>query len=128
MKTRIELEDTPKSAVIKMSEGVIGAIEPLMSLFGLPPANGFHCVLMLDTYGIYGSDIYVLWNDICERKIWRLSALIRGAQLGVISREELKAATVRGRVELKLDVKSIYEEVQKRLSDVPEDMRFPDYE
>lgn len=128
MNTRIQLEDTALSAVTKMSEGVIGAVEPLMSLFGLPPVNGFHCVLMLDTYGIYGSDIYVLWNDICERKIWRLSALIRAAQLGVISRDELKAAAVRGRVELKLDVKGIYEEVQKILSNVSEDMRFPDYE
>lgn len=89
---RITLSDSISSAISKMVEGNIGAINACISLIKegekTDPQNmmgGFGCILDLDREGIYGTDIYVFWNDICNQETSKMIAVLRAVQLGFFS-------------------------------------------
>lgn len=42
-------------------------------------------LISLDSFGIYGSDIYVFFNDICKRNIEQFLGVLRACQLGIHS-------------------------------------------
>lgn len=90
--TRIEATDNGQSMVVKMSDGNPGVMQALMLLLSkgceeidqdnmLKP---FGPLLSLDTLGIYGTGIYILWNDKCKRDIRRLIMLLRATQLRLL--------------------------------------------
>jgi hypothetical protein len=96
---RIKLGDTTMSAIIKMSEGNPGAMSTLMEIISKNPEidpddlmQGFGPILHLDSIGIYGTDIYILYNDICERDITETLAVLRSVQLGIFKGNILKDA------------------------------------
>lgn len=98
-KERINLEDSMQDAVIKMSEGNPGALTVLVSILSsdsIDPDNGLGglgVILNLDSLGIYGTDIYILHNDICEGDIVKTLAVLRAVQLGFFSGDLLKATS-----------------------------------
>lgn len=93
-KTVIEANDTPLDAILKMSEGVPGAIVALNSLMQhselVEPAHPFFEILALDSAGIRGSDLYTLFTYCCENSItnYRLVSLNRSH--GNLSIETIK--------------------------------------
>lgn len=96
---RITLCDNAKSAAIKMCEGNPGAITALMEILKCAKQvdpddfmGGLGKILALDTLEIYGTNIYVLWNDICDRNTSKMIAVLRANQLGFISDQILKDA------------------------------------
>jgi hypothetical protein len=96
---RITLCDNAKSAVIKMCEGNPGAITALMEILKCAKQvdpddfmGGLGKILALDTLEIYGTNIYVLWNDICDKNTSKMIAVLRANQLGFISDQILKDA------------------------------------
>lgn len=96
---RITLCDNAKSAVIKMCEGNPGAITALVEILKCAKQvdpddfmGGLGKILALDTLEIYGTNIYVLWNDICDRNTSKMIAVLRANQLGFISDQILKDA------------------------------------
>lgn len=122
--TRIELNDTTLSAAMKLAEGNSGAMSAIMSLMGdaekIDPqafAGGLGVLLSLDSYGIYGTDIYVLWSDICGKDNVKTLAVLRAVQLGFFSKDTLKDACSRqdysGRELVPVD--ELYEKVYERL-------------
>ena len=54
--------------------------------------GGLGKILALDTLEIYGTNIYVLWNDICDRNTSKMIAVLRANQLGFISDQILNDA------------------------------------
>jgi hypothetical protein len=89
--SRIQLKDTEKDVLIKMSDGNPGALTAMMEMLEKdkdidPQAfrGGMSAILLLDTFEIYGTDIYILWNDQCNRDVRRLLMLLRAVQLGFI--------------------------------------------
>lgn len=100
MNERIDLNDSTVDIVMKMSDGNLGAINVLMQLLSqatndIDPDNllrGFGAILQLDSIGIYGTDIYILNNDICGRELPKMLAVLRATQLGLFSRDILKDA------------------------------------
>ena len=100
--TRINLTDRPFDIIIKMAEGNPGAINVLTQFIKeghfIDPDNAFEGlgpIMVLDTYGIYGTDIYILHNDICKGELHKTLAVIRACQLGIFSKEKLKDACSR---------------------------------
>lgn len=98
--SRIQLTDTPQSALIKMADGNPGAINALIQLYQCDADKdsafgGFGSILSLDTHGIYGTDVYVLWSDICGRDTVKMVAVLRSVQLGLFSESILKDACSR---------------------------------
>lgn len=86
---RIKLSDSMESAIIKMVEGNMGAMNVCMLLIKeggnidtQTIMGGFSFILDLDREGIYGTDIYVFWNDICNRELPKMIAVLRAVQLG----------------------------------------------
>lgn len=72
-----------------MAEGNIGAMDAMMSIMDQhrdidPQAamGGLGAILILDTWEIYGSDIYVLYSDKCGKDVRKMLMLMRAAQLG----------------------------------------------
>lgn len=100
-KERINLMDDTATVLYKMSNGnpgAIGALAQILQSGNIDPDNslgGIGPILLLDTYGIYGTDIYILWNDICKREIVKTLAVLRATQLGFFSSHILKDACSR---------------------------------
>lgn len=96
---RIGLEDTVQSALIKMSDGNPGALTVLAAMLRdgkridpLGFAGGFGAVLSLDTEGVYGSRIWLLFKDVCGESLVRTLAVLRAVQLGLLTSVDLAAA------------------------------------
>ena len=99
---RLDLKDSAMEMVGKLSNGNPGAATALFEMLTLGAkvdpdsfAAGFTGLLNLDSFGIYGTDIYVLYSDICERNVTKTLAVLRAVQLGLFDREILKNACSR---------------------------------
>lgn len=122
--SKITLADNVMSAVIKMCEGNPGAMTALMEIIKCSKQvdpddfmGGLGKILALDTLEIYGTNIYVLWNDICDRNTSKMIAVLRANQLGFISDQILKDACHRqNRSGHKtIPVEELYSKVVERL-------------
>lgn len=122
--SKINLTDSTTDVVVKMSDGNPGAMDVIMKL--LTQANnidsndimgGLGKILLLDTYGIYGTDIYVLYNDICDRNLSKMVAVIRATQMGLFNSHILRDACSRqdssGRKLIPVD--ELCEKIKERL-------------
>lgn len=96
IKTRIQLEDTMQNIFIKMTDGNPGAITTLFEVIKneerIDPQSAFAglgSILLLDSFGIYGSSIYVLYNDKCKKDIRRFIMILRAVQLGFMRQSRL---------------------------------------
>jgi hypothetical protein len=99
MSERIQLNDNLQSIFIKMAEGNPGALTAMMQMFKATPTvdpddifGGLGVLLSLDSFGIYGTDIYVLFSDICDRDAAKTIAVLRATQLGLFSNVKLADA------------------------------------
>lgn len=96
--SRITLTDSTQDAFVKMSNGNPGALSALFALSQVKtnsPLGGFGNILLLDTYGIYGTDIYVLFSDICDRDPIKMVNVLSATQRGKFSSRILKDACSR---------------------------------
>lgn len=98
-KERIQLSDSMMDIVMKMSEGNPGAVSVLAQLLKengrIDPDSALAeigTILHLDTAGIYGSKIWMVYKDICGEDITSMIGLLRGAQLGYISDRDINKA------------------------------------
>lgn len=96
--TRIDFNDDIISCVQKLSEGNPGAISVLMQLMqaeDVDPDSAFGpfgTVLSLDTYGVYGSKIWILYKDLCGEDIVKTIATLRALQLGLVDHDLILGA------------------------------------
>lgn len=98
-KERITLDDNITSAVMKMAGGNPGAITALMELSVVAAKHDpdsalgvFGPMLTLDSFGIYESDIWLLYNDVCSGSTAKVATLLRAVQMGMLDRNQLFAA------------------------------------
>ena len=87
--SRIELNDTVTDMMIKMSDGNPGAVTVMMQMLqeaeNIDPQaimGGVGAVLALDTHEIYGSNIWILYKDVCGGDLRKMIMLMRATQLG----------------------------------------------
>lgn len=122
--SRIKLTDSIKDVVVKMSNGNPGAMSALMEMLSkgktIDPdehMQGLSPILMLDTLGIYGTDIYVLHSDICGRNLAKTLAVIRSTQLGYFNGSTLANACSRQDYSGRdlVPVEELYLKVKERL-------------
>jgi len=119
-KDRLQLNDTGGDMLLKMSEGNPGAttvmLEMLMHHDEIDPdaiGGGLFSIMMLDTLGIYGSRIWMFYKDVCNQDISQVFAIMRGWQLGYLTREVLDhAIDHRG---TGLGKEELFKKVQERL-------------
>jgi hypothetical protein len=99
MKERIGLQDTGMDMMLKMSDGNPGAVTVLCQMLEqggkIDPdcfAGGFGAILSLDSYGIYGSRIWMLYKDVCGENITTTLAVLRACQLGFVTESKINHA------------------------------------
>ncbi len=88
---KINLNDTALDVIIKLSEGNPGAITTLTEL-----ANSYKSFfevapdyLTIDTMGLYDSQLYMLWNDCCDRNIEKVKQIIKLYREGKITSRDI---------------------------------------
>lgn len=95
-KERIELTDSTMTVIMKMSDGNPGAITVLMRMLQegekIDPdswSGGLSGILALDTHGIYGSKIWMLYKDVCRENLENTLAVLRACQLGQLREDDM---------------------------------------
>ncbi len=119
-KERITLEDTTLSAMMKLSEGNPGALSVLSRCLNEaqtidPIPEPIMGLLMLDTFGIYGSDIWILYKDICGSSLALFLAVERAIQFGIVPEATVKRAIAAGYDQKIIDPKKLREQVREEL-------------
>lgn len=74
---KIELTDDLMTIITKMSEGNPGCLHFLFEVLGISSEDLFDIALRLDSAELYGSLIYMLWNDCCDRDVAKTVRMIR---------------------------------------------------
>jgi len=97
--TRIELTDNIISAIMKLSEGNPGAMNVCIQLDkeGVNIDTDSFCgglgqLLSLDAEHVYGPKIWMLYKDVCKEQLWKMIAVMRAVQLGIITNSVLHHA------------------------------------
>jgi hypothetical protein len=118
--SRIQLTDTGMSAAMKMSGGNPGAlrvlVECLTSSAAIDPDSmfgGIAPIFDLDTLGIYGSRIWMLFKDVCDEDLRVMCAILRANQLGFLPEAKLNHAI--DNYGEGIDVPALVAQVEKRL-------------
>lgn len=98
-KERIELSDTLASAVSKMCDADARVFALCMQMYKASPVvdpdavfEGLAPLLHLDSYGIYGGRIWLLYNDVCHSDMTKMLAVLRAVQLGQLSEHTVQHA------------------------------------
>ena len=94
--TKINLADSIMDVTKKMSDGNPGAVATILEIIeqgkSIDTESAFGDLgplLLLDTLGIYGTDIYILYNDKCKKDVRELIMLLRAYQLGFIDSKNI---------------------------------------
>ena len=121
-KQRLELNDDIKTAIIKMCDGNPGAltvlIESVKQCEAIDPDNfvgPYSVLLALDSIGIYGPSIWVLYKDVCGEEMVNLVGVLRGRQLGFVSSDEIRAVANERDGKATIDVENILKQVREKL-------------
>ena len=90
---KIKITDTMYDIIIKLSEGNPGALSFLFEIikyYGNDQANLIADFLIIDNMRLYGSYLYMLWNDCCNRDVKKSLEVIKGYRLGHIKDSDIK--------------------------------------
>ena len=87
--TRITANMSIQDMLITMCEGNPGALSCMMEMIQTDPVNGFMDILLFDSLGIYGSKIYMVWNDCCGRDMEKFKETLKAFREGRFTEEEI---------------------------------------
>ena len=85
---RITTDMNIKEMIVTMSDGNPGAIACMLNMLDNNP-KALLDILFFDTMEIYGSKIYMLWNDCCGRDMKTFRDTINYIREGNVSKEEV---------------------------------------
>ena len=88
-KRRICIDMSVKDMLITMCDGNPGALTCMMQLIQHDPETGVRDILLFDSMGIHGSQIYMVWNDCCGRDIGKFKETIQAFREGKFTEEEI---------------------------------------
>lgn len=91
---RINITDSIITIVDCLSEGYWAATNVLLELYGSRKdgsdfLGGFGSLLLLDHYGVYSSNIYILFKECCNRSVPNVATVLAATQLGAIDQAAL---------------------------------------
>lgn len=105
--------------LLTLSDGNPGAVSVLTQLFradqkfdSMSFMGNLGPILSLDSHGIYGNNIWVLFKNCCGQKVYGVITALRAVQLGLFSEKELWNHIDNC---TRIDVKGLYESVKNRL-------------
>jgi hypothetical protein len=94
MASKIKLGDSVMDVLIKMSEGNPGAANVLAQILDKKDwyagVDGIMMILNLDTIGIYGSKIWILYKDCCNSDLTQMELVLRNWQMGKLTAYDIQ--------------------------------------
>ena len=66
--------------IAELSQGNPGALHALISIATLAP-DTFETI---KEYGIKGSDIYVLWSDLCNKNVYQVAQVVKNCPRNIL--------------------------------------------
>ena len=87
--TRITASMSVQDMLITMCDGNHGAFTCMIGMIQDDPMTGMLDILLFDTLGIYGSKIYMVWNDCCGRDMEKFKETLRAFREGKFTEEEI---------------------------------------
>ncbi len=91
MPERIQLGMSVRDIVMTMCDGNPGGLRVMLDMTQhaekIDPDSAFghfSPLMQLDTLGIYGSHIWILYKDCCGQSLVKTMAVLRAAQLGIL--------------------------------------------
>ena len=87
--TRLTSNMSMEDMLITMCEGNPGALTCMMQMIQTDPMTGMLDILLFDSLGIYGSKIYMVWNDCCGRDMAKFKETIQAFRKGKFTEEEI---------------------------------------
>lgn len=126
--TKLKLDDTVQDMVIKISEGNPGALTVCLDILkkgkSIDPDgfdSGIGSLLLFDSLSLYGSQIWMLYKDVCGEDLTKTVAMLRAWQLGFISEDNLKHAI--NNYGNGIDKDGLYKQVKDRLPNFALDIK-----
>jgi hypothetical protein len=123
--SKITMGDSVLDILTKMSDGNPGAVVALSETISRnaevdPDAlmGSLNTLMLLDTWGIYGADIHVLYKDKCGCDVVKMIMLVRATQLGLFPHERLKELASDHMYKINLseeEMKDLHNQVCERL-------------
>lgn len=86
---RITANMSVQDMLITMCDGNPGALTCMMEMIQDNPMTGMLNILLFDSMGIYGSKIYMVWNDCCGRDMEKFKETLRAFREGKFTEEEI---------------------------------------
>lgn len=97
--SRVTLEDNVMDVIVKLAEGNPGAAVVCTNILGqagvVDPDDalgGLGVLLSLDTEGIYGPRIWMLYKDVCKENMVDMLGVLRARQLGYVTKIQVDHA------------------------------------
>lgn len=90
---KIKIGDSLKDIIYKISEGNPGVIAFILELSNLCDKKAINFVkllMIIDSMELYGSSLYMLWNDSCGRDINKSIKIIQAFRVGIITKQHIK--------------------------------------
>lgn len=84
-KMRIKLNSNTKEIILNMSEGNPGAMTACIELIR---SGDIESLLDCDMLGLYGSELYMLWSDCCDRDLVKMAKVLRMVRAEKITKKE----------------------------------------
>lgn len=91
--SKLEMTDNLGDVIIKLSEGNPGAMTTLfeiMNHFDNDEMEFLGTFLVIDSMALYGSQLYMLWSDCCNRDIEKTVKVINLYCNGVITDKDIE--------------------------------------
>jgi hypothetical protein len=127
--SRIYPEATMYEVIYAITEGNPGAVRVAAEAISASPIidpqnilGHIGPIIMLDTYRVYGEDIWVLYKDICDQHIGKMIGVLRAVQLGIIGGGQLDSViyhTKRGSL-YKMPIDDLMVKVREKLNQFDE--------
>ena len=88
---RLQLMDSMYDIIVKMSDGNPGAISFIMELKVQynNDAQWVQALLAFDMMELYGSQLYMLWNDSCDRDCTKVIKIVEAYKRGKITNTDI---------------------------------------
>lgn len=77
---KIKITDSFEDAFYRMADGNPGAAACLTSMLEFSPERGMAAMFSCAKHDFYGSQLYELWNDLCNRDCEMLINIIEGIE------------------------------------------------
>lgn len=87
--TRLTANMSVQDMLITMCDGNPGALTCMMEMIQDDSMTGMMDIMLFDKLGIYGSKIYMVWNDCCGRDMEKFTETIRAFREGKFTEEEI---------------------------------------